>query len=113
MTSVAGRPVAAVHYRDIKGASCPLSASQYQCFFVRASLLFPHALWVSQQMHATYRAASGADAQVHASTAMSPAKAVQPQVTGATEISEAATVSEHARPGNTGMDLRLIHNLTL
>lgn len=36
---------------------------------------------------------------MRASASALPARAGQPQVTGPTEISEAATVSEHAQPG--------------
>ena len=36
---------------------------------------------------------------MHASASALPGKTGQPQVTGPTEISEAATVSDHAQPG--------------
>ena len=47
-----------------------------------------------------HREGAGGGILPHASTAAAPAKAAQPQMRGATEISEGTTVPEHAQPGD-------------
>ena len=46
-----------------------------------------------------FKCREGVEAAAQQSGGAAPTKAAQPQVTGPTEISEAATVSDHAHPG--------------